>query len=219
MLCLFIVISLYEVNSLFIGVIPSKKICTKTLLPDLCYSMVLSIVVLMVFCDLENGSRIYFYNYFVQRTILKLQLWDLCLIWLLVLWCFTSFQLQLHSVLHVFLFLPCLSYFSCLLLSVSFQFLFKTLENLPCCKLKFTSATEISCFLSKTQRCIFKRKDGNGWTEIPLCHSLDFTSCVVSVCSAFVFLSCEHTDNRDHTLLMWVSSLKQILHDQMRETL
>lgn len=62
---------------LFIGVISSKKICTKALLPDLCYRIILKIVVLMVFCDLENGSRIYFYNYFVQRTTLKLQLWGL----------------------------------------------------------------------------------------------------------------------------------------------
>lgn len=87
----------------------------------------------LVFCDLENGSRIYFYDYFVQRTTLKLQLWGLCLIWLLVhLLCFISFQLQFHLFLHVFLILSCLFHFSCLLFSVSFQFSFKTLEIFPC---------------------------------------------------------------------------------------
>lgn len=140
-------LSLYEVNSLFIWVIPSKKICTKALLPDWCYRVFLKILVLMVFCDLENGSRIYFYNYFVQRTALELQLWGLCLIWLLALWCFISFQLRFHLFLHVFLSLPFLSHFSCLLFSVSFWFLFKTLETLPCCKLKFISTTKTSCFL------------------------------------------------------------------------
>lgn len=35
-----------------------------------------------------------------------------------------------------------------------------------------------------------------------LCHSLDFTSYVLYVPSAIVFLSYEHTDSRDHTLLM-----------------
>lgn len=124
-----------------------KKICTKALLPDLCSRVILKIMVVMVFCDLENASRIYFYDYFVQRKTLKLQLWGLCLIWLLVLWCFISFQLQFHLFLHVFLFLPCLFHFSSLLLSVSFPFSFKTSEILPCCKLKFTSATKNFCFL------------------------------------------------------------------------
>lgn len=54
-----------------------KKICTKALLPDLCGRVILKIMVVMVFCDLENGSRIYFYDSFVQRTTLKLQLWGL----------------------------------------------------------------------------------------------------------------------------------------------
>lgn len=143
--------SLYKVNTLFIWVIPSKKICTRALLPDWCGKVTLKIMVVMVFCDLENASRIYFCNYFVQRISLKLGLWVLFLIWLLVLWCFIPFQLQFHLPLIFAHFplppLPIQLFFCCFLLSVSFQFSFQTLEILHYLNLKLTSATKNFCFL------------------------------------------------------------------------
>lgn len=95
---------------------PSKKVCTKTLLPDLCGEVTLKSIVVMVVCKLNVLLEYVPYNYVVQQTPLKPVLWILFLIclfllfflpWQLSLWCFIPLQLQFH--LHlVFAYFPLL---------------------------------------------------------------------------------------------------------------
>lgn len=90
---------------------PSKKVCTKTLLPGLCDEVTLKDIVVMAVCKLNVLLEYFPYNYVVQRTTLKPVLWIFFSFfffqWQLSLCCFIPFHLQFHLSL-VFAYFPLL---------------------------------------------------------------------------------------------------------------
>lgn len=102
---------------------PSKKVCTKTLLPDLCGEVTLKSIVVMVVCKLNVLLEYVPYNYVVQQTTLKPVLWILFLICLFFVVFFyrdnclcdalslSSYNFTCTLFLHIFLFFPCLFHF------------------------------------------------------------------------------------------------------------
>lgn len=137
---------------------PSKKVCTKTLLPDLCGEFTLKSIVVMVVYELNVLLEYFPYNYIVQRTTLKPVLWILFLICLLFFFTVTIVSVLLYPPSVAISLALCFCIFSSSSPASStfsssvafaqcfFSLSFQTVESLH--KMKFTfSVANNFCFL------------------------------------------------------------------------